>query len=909
MIKSATTHRGRQTLLKALPAAILLVLAPCVHAGDSAAPAAQAQTASHHCSNKEQANGSCAKHGAKQSTTNLQKVIVTGIRASISNAIELKRDSEGISDSIVAEGIGKLPDDNVAAALQRITGVQVVRGAAEVNTVLIRGLPNVATTLNGRDIFTTTGRSVSLSDIPADLVERVTVHKTASAKDIAGGIGGLINIQTRRPFDFKKGWTVAGGVRDVHSKLSGKNDPNGSVTVNDLWDSSVGKMGLMVSGSYQHQRYEGNNTFNGLYYKRPNPVNTSQDIYIPTDIGAIYNMGNRQRTSGDVSFQWQPNHNTQLYAEGFYVKYRDGSQLPFWIPLPTLANSSNTTSVTLKPGTNIAQTMTATNLFTLTSNQAFQNQSQTYQTAIGGKWHGDNGVTVKTDLSYTKSTARNKTFIVDTFFIAPKINFNFANHGAADALVTNADGSPYDVTNPANYSLFEYFDDWSRQVGKSWAWKNDATFPVKWGPVDSIDAGFRVAQRKAYNVAGNTGAKLNISGNPLPMTAFPGLAEVTPNNLLEGSRHTSTSQWLVSNRKYLLSNSAMLRQAFGYSPNRPAQNPALFFNDKEDNYDAYAQANYSSSLGGLPVDGYLGVRLIRLNSVLRGTNESNGVRSPVNIHKSVTEALPSFMANISLTDNLLWRLGYGKTLSRPSFAALNPELTLNSAAQTLAATGSGGNPYLNAIKSSDFDTSLEWYFKPGSLLSVAAFYRKINGYIETYAKDEVINGVTYSVSRPRNTGNGHLKGIEVAYTDFFRSLPGWLSGFGTQLNGTLISAKTQSPSGAMQDVVNVSKYSYNAVLIYQKDKLSARLAYNWRSKYASSFNQSGDQPPSIYFGPQHRLDLAIDYDINKNLTVALEGRNLLGDTSIDYFGTNPYLYPRDVINSERTYSLGVRFNF
>jgi TonB-dependent receptor len=228
---------------------------------------------------------------------------------------------------------------------------------------------------------------------------------------------------------------------------------------------------------------------------------------------------------------------------------------------------------------------------------------------------------------------------------------------------------------------------------------------------------------------------------------------------------------------------------------------------------------------------------------------------------------------------------------------------------TLSPSGSGGNPYLNPIKSSDYDASLEWYFKPGSLLSAAAFYRKINGYIETFAANEVINGKTYSISKPRNTGNGRLQGVELAYTNFFTSLPGWLSGFGTQLNGTLISAKTHSPSGQMQDVVNVSKYSYNAVLIYQKDKLSARLAYNWRSKYASSFNQSGDQPPSIYFGPTHRLDLALNYDLDKNLTLALDARNLLGNTTRDYFGTSPYLYPRDVINSERTYSLGVRFNF
>lgn len=142
-----------------------------------------------------QSNALCsAEPSSQKKVTNLKGVIVTGTRASISNAIALKQDNEGITDSIVSEGIGKLSDDNVAAALQRITGVQVARGAAKVSTVMIRGQPNVAPTINGRDIFTTTGRSVSLSDIPADLVESVTVSKTSSAKDISGGIGRLINI-------------------------------------------------------------------------------------------------------------------------------------------------------------------------------------------------------------------------------------------------------------------------------------------------------------------------------------------------------------------------------------------------------------------------------------------------------------------------------------------------------------------------------------------------------------------------------------------------------------------------------------------------------------------------------------------------------------------------------------------
>ena len=117
----------------------------------------------------------------------------------------------------MAEDIGKLPDNSVAAALQRVTGIQVARTNGEVAQVLIRGLPDIVTTMNGRNIFTTTGRSLSLTDVPADLVYSVDVKKSISASDIEGGIAGSIDIQLRKPFDFDDGFSAAGGLRYVYS--------------------------------------------------------------------------------------------------------------------------------------------------------------------------------------------------------------------------------------------------------------------------------------------------------------------------------------------------------------------------------------------------------------------------------------------------------------------------------------------------------------------------------------------------------------------------------------------------------------------------------------------------------------------------------------------------------------------
>ncbi len=112
-----------------------------------------------------------AEQGYAQETqqSGIETVVVTGVRASVKSSLDIKKKSDQMVDSIVAEDIGKLPDNNVIEALQHVTGVQISRNAAEANQLLIRGLPDIATLLNGREIFTSTGRFVTLQDIPAEL--------------------------------------------------------------------------------------------------------------------------------------------------------------------------------------------------------------------------------------------------------------------------------------------------------------------------------------------------------------------------------------------------------------------------------------------------------------------------------------------------------------------------------------------------------------------------------------------------------------------------------------------------------------------------------------------------------------------------------------------------------------------
>jgi len=856
-----------------------------------------------------------AAAASSSDTSDIAEIVVRGVKASVESAIGLKQNAQQITDSIVAEDIGKLPDNTVAAALARVSGVQITRSAGEASGVQIRGLPDVVTTLNGRNIFTTTGRSIALADIPADLLQRVDVYKTTGADNLQGGISGLIDVRLRRPFDFDEGTTVAGGVREVYSDQAEDWDPVGSLTLNHRWNSDWGEMGAMISASYQRGSYNQNNTFNGSYYKVTNPItgDSSDQVYEPTTIGAIYSLGQRTRQSANMALQWKPNDNTQMYFEGFFIHYDNPSQLNYWIPIPSLATTSNTTAMTLKPDSNVMQSLTATNMFTLTSNQAYQDSSDTGQLAIGGTWEND-FVTVASDLAYTKTKAADRNFILDTSFNAPVLTMNFDKGGAADAAVTNADGTPFDVTDSSNYSLYQYYDNRNNQDADETAWKNDFTFHTTLGPLKEFKTGFRLAQHDAKNYGVVSGSQYNTTGQTVMVDDITGLASLTPNNLLKGDRSLSTTQWMVADRNFLMSHSDEIRTAMGHDAAPPALDPALYFDDTEDSYAGYVQSGYDTTIAGLPIDGLIGVRVESTDAKLRGTEIVDGVDSPVNLDKNDTEVLPSLTARLLLTDDLYLRGSAARSYTRPSFSALNPQLSLYQASNTVPANGSGGNPDLDPVTSDNYDLSLEWYFSKGSQLSAAVFYRSINGYIQTYADDEIIDDVSYSVSRPRNTGDGSLKGLELDYVQFFDFLPSFWSGFGVQLNATFIDASTADPdSGEQQRIVDVSDSSYNAVLLYEYESFSARLAYNWRSTYTDAYNVAGDQPGAVYVKPTDSLDLSMNYDINDNFTVLLEGTNLLKPTLRTYFGgdssQDATLYPRDVNATERTISVGARFRF
>lgn len=252
-------------------------------------------------------------------------IVVTGLRASIQNARDRKRDADVVVDSVSAQDIGALPDRSVTEAIQRIPGVSITRFSAgnnpdrfsvEGSGVVVRGLTYTRSQLNGRDTFTANnGRGLSFADVPSELLAGVDVYKSPSADMIEGGISGVVNLRTRVPFD-SRGRLFAATVEQNYSEFADKSAPNVSVLLSDRFATGIGEFGLMGSfvRSELYSRADGIQIANfgrrGLDAAGNLVAPTTpgaREVYVPRGGGQRSQEYNRVRYGYAGALQWRSN--------------------------------------------------------------------------------------------------------------------------------------------------------------------------------------------------------------------------------------------------------------------------------------------------------------------------------------------------------------------------------------------------------------------------------------------------------------------------------------------------------------------------------------------------------------------------------------------------------------------------
>lgn len=800
---------------------------------------------------------------------NLSDIQITGARASLATAQEIKREKLEIVDSVVADDINKLPDFNVTDALQRVTGVQILRDRGEGSGVAIRGLTQMETLLNGREVFTAgNGRNLDFADIPAEMVSAINVYKTSSAEHIEGGVGGMIDLRTRRPFDFNGRKIVATG-RLIHDDLINASKPQVSLLASDRWETGDGgEFGALVNVAYQKRAWREDQKSTGNPVARTN-IFAGQTVFAPNGTLETTSVGERERSAASIILQWRPTERLDLYAEVHHAQFKtvqDSYQINV---TPSAGGTFVPGSATLFPGTSDVQGITWTNTPVSTLGAARDTVDRTTQLAVGGSWSSQ-ALTLKTDLSYTKSYN-------NLFYSA------IALGGAAASLTQSLSGSvPASSVGGTDLLKLSSFNKAgmiyaSRPFeGELVAAQLDGEYQFVGSFLDTLSAGVRYAQRDATDVPG----QIVFFPATVAATKAAGLVMANPYaDFFPGS--TSIGSYLVGNPS-MARNAEAVRQALGIPTAIPTGNPLSTWVMAEETRSGYIMGRFKGER--LPLEGNLGLRVVRTHEQVSGnqSDPSNGGVLPIRLDNVYTDMLPSVNLRYELAKGLYLRGAASKSLTRPDFNQLSPSLTLNSVQHI----GSAGNAELQPVRADNFDIALEKYVSKTTSVYLTGFLKKVNGFVTTVSNQESYDGVTYQVSRPQNTDSADIKGAELGYQQFYDFLPGWLSGLGLQANYTLVDSKT--PSSILgQDVPlqNLSKHSYNLIGMYEKGRLSARLAYNWRDKFLSSIaNVVGVGALPVYTKAYGWLDASVGYRFTDRVLLTVEGNNLLGTVRRSYYG-------------------------
>ncbi|RHW19104.1 TonB-dependent receptor [Sphingomonas gilva] len=829
------------------------------------------------------------------------EIIVTGIRGSLERAAEVKREAPQVMDVITAEDVGKLPDANVAEALQRVTGVQITRVFGEGQAVSVRGLQQVRVEVDGRTLLGWSarlsppendqlGRSSGLDSVPSSLFGRLEVRKSPLASQAEGGLGGTVNLVTPKPLDFKE-TTVSLRAQGVYSENSEEFEPaiTGFATTKFL----DGRVGIMLAGEYQKrtsttQAFERNNFLNRNY--TAGGVTTVQQTPVLLQYENFVVDRSRLGLNGAVQFEVTPEF--VVTADALYSELTTGRHQDFFaFRLPTGANP--VTNAVVENGAVVAGD---TNGTVTTAGQIRNEPTKSYLYGLNGRYESG-GLTIEADGYYSKGT-------IDQTIQIITLQANAAVPGAFDfrdvtipslTLGGAFDPTDYDSYRPATNGvrsnrLLGLLEEWTGKLDLSWESDGGVT----------LAAGVRYtdlhARSNAYrSQVTPTREEIEPFLRPVDMGAFlPDIPGDFPRSFLS----TAPTYDYVFTR------------AQAAEPNPDPNDRSTLLPNSQRDYDftektlaGYLMVSGEGEAAGIPFRANAGVRIANTRLSVDTFLNVGSTSTLVTDENRYTNVLPSANIVFNVTDDFLIRVSGSQTLQRASIADLAPSTFFN--ATNLSVTG--GNAELDPPISTQADISFEYYTGRSSLISGALFYKDVKDFIANFVTTGIDldldpQGRELVFSRPENLGSAKIKGFEIGIQQFFDFLPSPLDGFGIIANYTYSDSEDNNGF----PLVAVSKNSYNLVGLYEKGPFSARVAYNYRDEAVFEFSEGR---PS-FIGPRSQLDAQMGFDINENFALQLQAQNLIPEDSatFEYSAAGPIALNSYAL-SERRYSIGLRAKF
>jgi iron complex outermembrane recepter protein len=909
----------------------------------------------------------------------LEEVVVTGFRGSVNAAQDEKRAASGVVDVIKAEDIADFPDNNLAESIQRVPGVAISRDGGEGRALSVRGLgPDFTRVrINGMEAVATTGgadanggvnrgRGFDFNVFASELFNSITVRKTASADVEEGSLGATVDLQTARPLDFTDPLVIAGSAQGGYNDLSEKTNPRLAGLLS--WQNAESTLGALVSVAWSERDvleeghssvrwgpsganggFNAASTLPGYTIGQVNTAptgdgsNWDQLLYhprIPRYDNWQYEI---ERLGMTGSVQWRASDRAMLTIDALYSDSdttraenyiealsfsRTGSAggKPFTIIRDGAVNDQNELvygvfdDVDMRIESRYDELETVFQQYTAAFEYQFTDSFKT--TAFAGHSKSEFSNPVQTTITLDRANSDGYSWDYRANSREPVVDLGFDPSDPAAWSMTNGVS---DVRLRRHFANNEFT---STKLVADWTLAPELRLSFG-GEARQFEYDSREYRR-------------NVAETQVPTLTAAQLRDVTTSlSALTGD--PSYGNYIIPNYDAMVSQLNLYcdcvttfngqtidLRMFGIENATARSNWATV---KEDAYAGFVQANFELPIGPITLRGDVGLRYARTEQDTLGyaaiTNPDGTVDiSPLRVEREYGNWLPSLNLAAELSEDWVLRFGAAKVITRPTLASLSPggSLTILPSNRVY----NTGNPFLDPTKATNLDLAVEWYFAPGSMLSVGVFQKDISTLSGTNIADSVpfsslglplslLDGTNVQPSdlfeyrRVINGDGGEINGFELNYQHQLRFLPSFLSNLGVLANYTYVDADIEYPGpggGAPVSgpLTNLSKDSANGTLFYEDDRLSLRASVSYRSGYVTAF-AGGARESSSEEGVNSNLqvDASASYKVTDALSLTLEGLNLTDEYQDFYIDADDrvVLYH----NTGRQYYFGARVRF
>lgn len=875
----------------------------------------------------------------------LEEVIVTasGYRKSIINAIDEKRFSSSVVESISAEDIGKLPDSSIAESIARLPGLAAQRLDGRASSISVRGFNEdfSTTTLNGREqVSIDDNRGVQFDVYPSEIISGVTVYKTPSANIINQGIAGTVDLRTVRPLDVDE--RVMQLNVSVEQNSLKKSNADGEDTgyrgtfsfVDKFADDTVG-VALAIATLESPNNEE---RWNAWGYAQDNAGNAILGGAKP-----FVRSSNLQRDTVMGVVEFAPNDRLSITADAMYIDFLDEKILR-GIEVPgAFGGGFGVSSDTTTASNGFVNSGTFNNVQGVIRND-FEERDATLQNfGLNIKYAISDSLDIELDANSSK--AERLVNSIESYSGTGR----GTGVGASDNIGFSQNGDQFGVTFSPTLN---YADSSLIQLGGPLSWGNGSTVPsdgqdgfINSPEIDDELSAFKAVVSKNFddgflnrvsvgvNYSDRTKSKVD-KGDFLTLNSYPerlsvpdefrvadtslaflGLGSIisydTP-GLLDAGFYTRTSE-------------------VGTSTNRAINTWSV----TEKITTGFVQADFEAELGGVTISGNAGLQYVDSDQSSIG-NAVIPVDGLVNAQRvtggvKFSDVLPSLNLSVKFTDNQQLRIGMARTLSRSRMDRINAgfgfsfDQVANSAGLP-PFRSSGGNPELRPNEADQLDLSYEYYFSDDGYVSVAYFYKDLRTWQEqvdvprdftgvaTPGFTGVVNSTSGFLNAWTDTTTGSIDGFEVTGVLPGRIIAPALDGFGLSISGSFLDSSLDSASGNGPIVIpGLSEEIVNATVFYEKSGFQARVSVRNREDFLGErFGTSFSREFTTVKGATI-WDAQISYDFGEagftsldGLAISLQGQNLSDEPYVTTDGNDNV---RDFQSYGSTYLINARYKF